>query len=76
MLRFIEYDDHLRAFRHYPYHENESPDVERFGHGTTGIQRTGQRQELSYNDTGRWRFAADFYKARRGSNIQRNDKKH
>ncbi len=53
MLRFIEYDDHLRAFRPYPYHENESPDAKRFGHGADGIQRTGQRQELSDNDTGR-----------------------
>jgi hypothetical protein len=52
MLRFIEYDDQLRAFRPYPYHENESPELERFGHGTTGIQRTGQREELSNNDTG------------------------
>jgi hypothetical protein len=33
MLKFTLYDDYLLAFRHNPYHENELPDVERFGHG-------------------------------------------
>ncbi len=46
VLRFTAYDDHLRALGHNPYHENESPDVKRFGHCAIGIQRTGKRKEL------------------------------